>query len=199
MSDATFVFADIAGFTALTEVHGDEQAAALIGDFCRGVRDVLSGYGAEEVKTIGDAVMLRVPGAAAAVRLGLTVAHDAMSEHGAPAVRVGMHSGPAVERDRDYFGSTVNLAARVSGVAAGGEVLLTEPTRRAAGDLDDVRFEPRGRHELRNVREPVALLAARRLGEPVGHGSVTDPVCRMTLDPARAAGRLAYGGSEHYF
>jgi adenylate cyclase len=199
VSDATFVFADIAGFTALTEAHGDEDAAALIGDFCRGIRGLLPHYGAEEVKTIGDAVMLRVPRAATAVRLGLSVAHDLMDQHGAPAVRVGMHSGPAVERDGDYLGSTVNLAARVSGIAAGGEVLLTEATSAAAGDLDDVRFESRGRHALRNVREPVVLLAARRLGEPVGNGSVTDPVCRMTLDPARAVGRLVHGGSEHHF
>jgi adenylate cyclase len=197
--DATFLFADIAGFTALTEAHGDEEAAELSARFCREIRQLLPRFSAQEVKTIGDAVMLRVAEPASAVRLGLTVAHDLMNEHGGPAIRVGMHTGRAVERDGDYFGSAVNLAARVSGVASGGEVLLTEATADGAGRLDDVRLEPRGRHLLRHVREPILLLAALTMGEPATGGLVTDPVCRMALDPARAPGRLAYGGSEHFF
>lgn len=53
--DATYVFADIAGFTALTEAHGDQDAAALVADFCRAVRAELPASGGSEVKTIGDA------------------------------------------------------------------------------------------------------------------------------------------------
>jgi len=66
----TFLFADLAGFTALTEAHGDEQAADLVAGFCRTVRGLLPTYNGEEVKEIGDAVMIRVPKAADAVRLG---------------------------------------------------------------------------------------------------------------------------------
>jgi adenylate cyclase len=68
---ATFVFADIAGFTALTEAHGDEQAAALVADFCAAVNAELEAFGGAHVKSIGDALMLRVPEPADAVRLGL--------------------------------------------------------------------------------------------------------------------------------
>jgi class 3 adenylate cyclase len=56
----TFVFADIAGFTALTEAHGDEQAAILVADFCDAVRAELPAFGGAQIKTIGDALMLRV-------------------------------------------------------------------------------------------------------------------------------------------
>ncbi len=69
-SHATFVFADIAGFTALTEAHGDEQAATLVADFCEAVRAELPA-GAAHVKTIGDALMLRVPDPGEAILLGL--------------------------------------------------------------------------------------------------------------------------------
>jgi adenylate cyclase len=74
VSDATFVFADIAGFTALTEAHGDERAATLVADFCDAVRAELPADAAH-VKTIGDALMLRVPDPGEAILLGLHIAH----------------------------------------------------------------------------------------------------------------------------
>jgi class 3 adenylate cyclase/YHS domain-containing protein len=195
----TFVFADIAGFTALTETHGDEEAATLVADFCEYVRAELPAAGASEVKTIGDAVMLSVPEPAAAINLGLRITNELSGGHGAPAVRVGLHHGPAVERNGDYFGATVNLAARVSAEASGGEVLLTAHTAALAPDLDGVLYEPRGRQALRNVREPVELFAAVRAGGVSGEALPCDPVCRMAVDPDRAAGRLTYNGSAYFF
>ena len=198
VSDATFVFADIAGFTALTEAHGDEQAATLVTDFCDAIRAELPA-GVTHVKTIGDALMLRVPDPAQAILLGLHIAHGIMRGHAAPAVRVGLHHGPAVERDGDYFGATVNVAARVSGLASGGEVLLTGHTAALAPDLGGVFYESRGREGLRNVREPVEIFAAIRQSEST-HGQLPlDPVCRMAVDPDRAAGRLLHEGTAYFF
>jgi adenylate cyclase len=197
-SAATFLFADIAGFTALTEAHGDEEAADLAADFAEAVESRLPRDGAQ-VKTIGDAIMLRIPDPVEAIRLGLDIVHGLLPGHGAPAVRAGLHHGPAVERDGDYFGATVNIAARVSGLAAGGEVLLTGQTAALAPDLEGVYYETRGRQELRNVRDPVELFAALPLGEPAHAGMAVDPVCRMAVDPDRAAGRLMYEGAAHFF
>src|ERR687896_1390579 len=143
-STATFLFADIAGFTALTEAHGDEEAARVVARFCDAVERELPVFGAEHVKTIGDALMLRVPDPAPAVLLGLRIAQDVMRGHRAPAVRVGLHHGPAVEREGDYFGAAVNLAARVSAAATGGEVLLTGQTAALARNVEGVRYESRG-------------------------------------------------------
>jgi adenylate cyclase len=195
---ATFLFADIAGFTALTEAHGDREAADLVSEFCEAVRAELP-PGAQHLKTIGDALMLRVPEPAAAIELGLRITHELLQGHRAPAVRVGLHHGPAIERDGDYFGAAVNLAARVSAEANGGEVLVTGQTAALAPDLPGVYYESRGRRELRNVREPVELFAAIRSGEP-GHGALPrDPVCRMAVDPKRSAGRLMYDGEAYFF
>jgi adenylate cyclase len=197
-SAATFVFADIAGFTALTEAHGDEEAVAVVDEFRAAVRVELPGVGGEYVKTIGDALMLRVPDPGDAIRMGLRIATKSMPDHGAPAVRVGLHHGPAVERDGDYFGAAVNLAARVSALAAGGEVLVTGPTAALVPDLEGVFYESRGRHELKNVRESVELFAVLPLGESENRLPV-DPVCRMVVDPDRAAGRLVYEGEAFFF
>ena len=196
---ATFVFADIAGFTALTEAHGDEEAADLVADFCDAVKAELPSCDGAHLKTIGDALMLRVPDPGDAVLLGLRITHELMRGHGAPAVRVGLHHGPAVERDGDYFGSTVNVAARVSAVAGGGEVLLTAHTAGLAPELEGVFYAPRGRQELRNVREPVELFAAIRKGEPADSHLAVDPVCRMAVDPDHAAGRLMLDGTAYFF
>jgi adenylate cyclase len=197
-SEATFVFADIAGFTALTEAHGDEQAATLVADFCEAVKAELPA-GAAHVKTIGDALMLRIPDPGQAILLGLKITHGLMRGHESPAVRVGLHHGSAVERDGDYFGATVNLAARVSGLASGGEVLITGRTAALAPELEGVFYEPRGREVLRNVREPVEIFAAVRQSEATEGRLPLDPVCRMAVDPDRAAGRLLYEGIAYFF
>jgi class 3 adenylate cyclase/YHS domain-containing protein len=197
--EATFLFADIAGFTALTEAHGDQDAATLVADFCRSVRAELPASGGSEVKTIGDAVMLSIPDPAAAILLGLRITHELMRAHGAPAVRVGLHHGPAIERGGDYFGAAVNLAARVSGEASGGEVLLTGQTAALVPELEGVLYEPRGRRELRNLREPVELFAAVRASESSEPLLVRDPVCRMAVDPERSAGRLTYEDTAYFF
>jgi adenylate cyclase len=196
-SDATFVFADIAGFTALTEAHGDEEAASLVADFCEAVRAELP-PGAVHVKTIGDALLLRVPDAGEAILLGLRITAGLMRGHGSPAVRVGLHHGSAVEREGDYFGATVNLAARVSALASGGEVLVTGPTAALAPDLAGVLYVSRGRQTLRNVRDPVELFAAVRQGDSEGQLPI-DPVCRMAVDPERAVGRLLHEGTTYFF
>jgi adenylate cyclase len=82
--------------------------------------------------------MLRIPDPGRAILVGLHIAHGVMRGHQAPAVRVGLHRGPAVEREGDYFGATVNLAARVSGLASGGEVLVTGHTAALAAELGGV-------------------------------------------------------------
>lgn len=197
--EATFMFADIAGFTALTEAHGDEQAAILVAEFCDAVKGQLPAFGGTQIKTIGDALMLRIDDPGHAVLLGLRIAHDLLIGHGAPAVRVGMHHGRAIERDGDYIGATINLAARVSAAATGGEVVLTAQTAALAPTIDGVLYESRGRQSLRHVRDPVELVAAVRQGCPSDQGLAIDPVCRMAVDPDHAAGRLSYQDATYFF
>lgn len=193
------MFADLAGFTALTEAMGDEEAADLVGDFYAAASELLPQYKAEQVKKIGDAMMIRANRAAQGVRLGLRIVNEIGGRHSFPAVRIGMDTGHAVERNGDWFGATVNTAARISGVAAGGEVLLSEATRDAAGPIDGVAVRERGRRVLRNVGQPVVLYEAIQEGESNHAGLPIDPVCRMAVDPAYAAGRLSHEGVVYHF
>lgn len=156
----TFVFADLAGFTALTETHGDEHAADIALEFCAELNRVLP-VDAEDLKMLGDACLVRVGGAADAVGLGLALAELA-PHYRFPRVRVGMHTGTAVSRGKDWFGATLNIAARIAELAGPNDVLLSASTARAAGPIQEILLEDRGTHQLRHVSEPVHLWRAHR-------------------------------------
>jgi adenylate cyclase len=196
----TFLFADLAGFTALTEAHGDEEAADLVASFCAEVRPLLREHGAEEVKTIGDELMMRADRAADAVPLALRIVGELGARHGFPAVRAGLHTGPAVARANDWFGATVNVASRVAREAAAGEVLLTEATRQAAAEeLRDTELARREPARFKNVGQPVELWSALPNGQRGQRGPLeVDPVCRMTVIRDRAFANLTEGGRTFY-
>jgi adenylate cyclase len=196
----TFLFADLAGFTAMTEAHGDEVAADAVADFCRGVRGLLGEFDAEEIKSIGDAVMLRVPDASAAIELAVRLIAEVGMRHRSLAVRVGAHTGPAVHREGDWFGAAVNLAARVAAVAERGEVLMTEVTRSAAGPaLAEYELETRPGRRFKNIAEPVTVYALTLASQPDVADLPIDPVCRMAVDPNESVARRTRDGIEIYF
>ena len=152
----TFLFMDLVGFTALTAERGDDDAAELALRLYDGVRPLLAQHCAEEVKTIGDAMMVRCEDPQLAVRLGVKIVDALAASEGFPPLRVGVHTGTAVTRNGDWYGSAVNVAARLCAAAAGGEVLVSEATRGAAGKLSGVELGERQLHWLKHVPEPVA-------------------------------------------
>ena len=196
-STQAFLFADLAGFTALTDAHGDDEATELAENFAAHVRGLLPEYGAELIKTIGDEVMVWVETADRAVDLGLRIVED-LARPGLPPVRVGIHCGPAVPRHGDWFGSTVNLASRVNGAARTGEVLLTEFTRQCLTE-DGIKIEPRGERYFRHVVDPVPVYRAVAPEGDAGHHLEIDPVCRMAVDRDAPAGTRHRRGETYYF
>ena len=194
---SAFVFADLAGYTALTEAHGDEHAADLAADFFAHARELLARCGGEEVKVIGDEMMARIDDPAAAIRFTVDLSRHSMRRHEHLAIQVGLHYGPAVQRGDDWFGMTVNIAARVTSLARPGEVLTTAETARAAGDLEGVSYRSRGETKLRHIREPMTVLAVR--SDVDAADLQRDPVCHMLLDPSRATELVSHEGLEYWF
>ena len=196
----TFLFADLAGYTALTEAHGDEFAANAVTEFCTDVRALLAVHGAEHIKTVGDAVMLRARDPASAVKLAVDIVDRVGRRHGGLAVRVGVHTGTAVERDGDWFGAGVNVAARVAGAGDPGEIVMTAATRHAAsGELDQFDVRYRGARRLRNVADPIELYALTLAAQRGAAGLPIDPVCRMAIDPSRSAERRTHRDQRYVF
>lgn len=196
----TFLVADLAGYTALTQAHGDEHAADVACTFADAVRDLADAYQADHVKTIGDAVLLRIPDAVDALHVAARIIHELGARDRSLSVRVGMDTGPAVQRNGDWFGSTVNAASRVADLAIAGEILLTGATRDAVtGAVVPGQLEMRGEHEFKNIADPLAVWALVLSGGEVNQALPVDPVCRMTVEPARATRRINHMGAVVYF
>ena len=196
----TFLLADLTGYTALTEAHGDLRAAGVARDFCSAVRELSGVYGAEEVKTIGDAILLHVPDAGQAVHLGARLVNDVGGRHHALGIGVGMHTGTAVQEGGDWFGAGVNVAARVADLAGPDEILLTEQTRLAAGKaIADGQLRERGERSFKNVRHPVRVLELVPAGRLSGTRLPVDPVCRMAVEPEQAGPSVLYRRTRFHF
>lgn len=193
--EATFAFVDLAGFTALNEAHGDDEAADLVDRFEELTRSSLA-PGDRLVKTIGDAVFVIFddPGLALGALTRLLTA--AVAEPGFLLPRSGLHHGSAIAWRGDVVGNSVNLAARVAGQAHGGQTLGTAGVAMAAR-ASGVHVVDLGCFDLRNIAESVELYQLDLCPETAG--STVDPVCRMAVRRADAAGRLRHADMDHWF
>ena len=155
-------FADLSGFTRLTDQGGDRVAIELatkLGDL---VRDTARSFEGHAVKFLGDGAMLHFPGAGHAVGAALALVERA-SKLDLPPARVGIHAGPMLFRDGDFFGRTVNLAARILDYARPQEVIVSAAVV-SASDPSGVGYDSMGPVSLKGVVEPVELFAAKRIG-----------------------------------
>jgi adenylate cyclase len=152
----TFVFADLAGYTALTEERGDEAAAKLAREFRRTMCALSRDHGATQVKSMGDGVMIWAPDPADAIALAARAVDEIGTRADLLPVRVGVHTGPAVMRGCDWYGSAVNVAARLARQAEPNEALVSAATRAAAGHRLPAALDVRREISLRGVSDAVA-------------------------------------------
>jgi len=148
-------FADLAGYTRLTEEEGEQHAVDAVERFVEAVEITLPDE-ARVIKTIGDEVM--VVGSDPATLTDWAVGFQSMQTE-RPLPRIGIHYGYAIYRDGDYFGRDVNIAARVAARSAGGEVLLTKPVVDHAGS--HLEFERIAEVRLKGFTEPTEIFLAR--------------------------------------
>jgi adenylate cyclase len=152
-------FADLAGYTRLTEEQGEAKAVSAVERFVETVEQTLP-IDARVIKTLGDEVM--VVGVDAGALTSWAVGLGGELTAGSPPPRIGIHSGAALYRDGDYYGREVNRAARVVARASGGEVLVTRPVVDAASRQDGLEFELIGEVVLKGFNEPTELFNASR-------------------------------------
>jgi adenylate cyclase len=153
-------FLDLVGYTRLTEQHGDQVAAELAGRLAVLVDRSARAHGGVPVKWLGDGVMVHFREPAGAVLAALQLVAQ-FPQAGLPPAHVGVAAGPVVVQGGDYFGRTVNLAARLAAHASAGRVLVSERVAEAAPP-PGVRFVELGQVQLAGIARPVRLLEARR-------------------------------------
>lgn len=194
--EAVIVFVDLASFTPLAQVHGDEIAADVLDRFDEIVRTLLDTYSGTLVKQIGDAFMLTFADAAEAVRFVVALDEALLAEPNFPAIRAGINAGPVLYRVGDYVGNTVNVASRISEVARAHEILMTEAVATAA-EAAGLGVEHAGERRLAGVEEPVPTWRVARVGERATQRE-RDPVCGMAVGEDAVA-HLSHGGYEYAF
>jgi class 3 adenylate cyclase len=151
-------FLDITGYTRLTHERGDEAAASLAEGLGKLVHRAATKRGGRAVKWLGDGVMMHFnePGPAVVAALELM---QGVASAGLPPAHVGIHAGPVLSQEGDYYGQTVNLASRIADYARPGEVLVTQEVVVASSDVG-VRFTAIGPAELKGVSGVVQLHSA---------------------------------------
>ncbi len=187
----SFLFADICGFSQLTEADGDEAAAEIAIRFYSELSFMAVEHGAEVVHRVGDGAMIHSRCAAASVRLGL----DVLSRIGArppfPQIHAGIHTGTAIERDGDWWGGTVNIAARVAAASEAGQLLLTEATRLAAGRLCPAELQTLGPMRFKNISTPIWVYSAAGC-----NGDALTPAAAGMQAESSRDGRAALNGLQ---
>ncbi|MFI4952106.1 MAG: YHS domain-containing protein [Burkholderiales bacterium] len=195
---ATFCFVDIAGYTALTDTHGEHAAADLLDEFGELIRASIDPLGQLQSLT-GDCAFLVFSGPLDA-KNALSGLYQAIADRRHfPVVRAGMHHGGALLRGNRHFGSTVNLAARVAAQATGGQILCTRQVADALieAQVPDVEIAHQGAFLLRNLPQPVDLYELVLSG--CAREYAIDPVCKMQVDRRHAAGDLHFEKKTYWF
>jgi adenylate cyclase len=154
------VFLDISGYTRLTEELGDEASAAMPMRLATLVEDAASRYSGRTVKWIGDGVELYFRRPVDAVRCSLEL-RDRIPEADLPGTHVGINAGRVVYENGDFYGRTVNIAARIAAHAQQGQVLVSEDVV-SHGSSDDIRFRRVGPVSFKGVSRDVVIYEAGR-------------------------------------
>ncbi|MHB1860305.1 MAG: adenylate/guanylate cyclase domain-containing protein [Solirubrobacteraceae bacterium] len=161
----TIAFADLAGYTRLTEERGDAEAVHAVERFVQAVARTLP-TDARVIKSLGDEVMIVAADPLALAEWAVSFAGErdgrGAGGDGVPPPRIGVHYGGALYRDGDYYGREVNQAARVVARASGGEVLVTRALVDAVSGGERLSFDRIGEVSLKGFSEPTELFAATR-------------------------------------
>jgi len=172
---AAVAFIDLAGFSAITDVFGDEAALAVLDVFEAHVSEALDD-GGRLVKWIGDEVMLAFPDPDSALRALARLLPACRADARLPLTRAGLHYGPVIPRGADLFGATVDITSRITALSSAGRLLATKPIADIA-EAKGVSVEALGETALRSVSEKVSLFSIQ-VADAVDAAWI-DPVCKM--------------------
>lgn len=192
------LMADLSGYTALTEVHGAESAASLIDRYLAIVNRSLVGDSFLHQR-VGDEVIVVSSSAEQLAYTASLLFQQAYEEHQFLHLHAGMHYGPVLIKDDSYFGSAINLTARITAAAEAGTVYCSQAFVEQLPSGHPFYLEAKGPQQFKNVGAPVEIFQLTCCSKDTFDGLHIDPVCRMLLLPGKASERLEHEGRQYYF
>jgi class 3 adenylate cyclase len=191
-----FLISDLAGYTPLTETHGDLSASEIVERYLSMVKNSLE-PDTEFVERVGDEVLILSENVINLIKSAIKLVENIYLEHNFPTIHAGIHGGTIIERNGHYLGSTLNLTSRIASYSKGGQLLCSGYIRDIVGCLSDICFIKLEKIRFKNYSDPVEIF---EIITPKQKESITiDPVCRMQVNKDDPTARLPFGDITYYF
>lgn len=158
-------FADLVGFTALSQQVDAHELAGVVDRFETIAYDTVNRLGGRVVKMIGDEVMFSVPDEASAVEIALSLSETYRDDDELSDVRVGLASGPVLQREADLYGPVVNRASRIVNIAFPGSVVVSGEIIESVADAEGITSKSIGSRNLKDIGKVPLFLVRRASSE----------------------------------
>ncbi|MBI1736641.1 MAG: YHS domain-containing protein [Candidatus Rokubacteria bacterium] len=194
--ERAFLIADLSGYTALTEAHGNLEAAKVVTRYLELARETGDPL-VRLVERVGDELVFVSDDSAALVATAARLRDAVEREPRFPRLRAGLNLGPVLEQGGQFFGAALNLAARVAEYARAGQILCTEGIAARVTPLGRFTCRSLGAVRFKNVSGAVTVFEL--VEEAERRAKAIDPVCRMQVDEETAPARLPWAGRTWHF
>jgi class 3 adenylate cyclase len=194
--EASFLIADLAGYTSLTEIHGDLSAVNVVYRYIEIINNCLN-PGSKFIERIGDEVLIMSLNPRSLLQTALNLLNAIENEADFPSIHMGLHYGKILIRDRKYFGTTLNLTSRISSHSNGGQILCSGVIVNHIGTQNDFDFKKLGNIRFKNISNPVEVFEVRV--KTNGVSLDIDPVCKMQINKEESQSNASYRDKTFYF
>ncbi len=194
--NGAFLIADLTGYTALTEAHGDFSAAQIINRYNELVEGVLT-KNVKIYQQVGDEIFLISSNPISLLHYAIKLRDEVEKESHFPSIHTGLHYGTVIKQDEKIFGSVINLTSRIAGYAQGGQILCSRSFKESV-KKPDTNFHSLGEKRFKNVMKPVEIFKIKTNTETEERW-YTDPVCRMHIPENTAPAKLPFEKKTIYF
>lgn len=194
--NASFLIADLAGYTSLTEIHGDLSAADLVTRYIEIVKESLK-EDTNLVEQIGDEVLITSGNPKSILKTAIDLFQKIEKEPNFPSIHIGLHAGQVIKRDRRYFGNTLNLTSRICSYSRPGQILCSHDFVKLVQKTGKYNFLKLGDVRFKNVTKSVAIYEI--LISLIRKKLSIDPVCKMQVDVDNPPAKITYKDNIYFF
>jgi class 3 adenylate cyclase len=194
--EASFLIADLAGYTSLTETHGDLLAVKIVYRYIEIIKSCLNPE-SKLVERIGDEVLIMSVNPRDLLQTAVNLLNAIENEADFPSIHIGLHFGKILIREGKYFGTTLNLTSRISSHSKGGQILCSREIVELLEDQNDIDFIELGYIRFKNISHPVEVFEVKVKSSDL-HIAI-DPVCKMQVDKTHTISKVSFNNSFFYF
>jgi adenylate cyclase len=184
-ADMAILMADLSGYTAMTEIHGPRSAFHIVNRYMQLVDKAI--YGSSRfLERVGDQVVIVSPNADDLAMTAIRLLEYGSAESNFLPIHAGLHFGKIIEQGGSFYGSAMNITARIAAKAKDGSILCSVEFQEKISPAAGVNFVIKEKVKLKNLLHPVSVVELLPLGNYSTPGKAIDPVCLMSVEKTTA-------------